>query len=121
MSYEDFIKYIDYLSICHVNINGLSNEGSFSETCWDMEMFKGEWIVGKNAGGNGNTESFWTNPQHKFSIKEDNKSLLVSISQEGIVKKRFNTQGQFTGTHDALGFYIYSILQNAQPNSDGRY
>lgn len=121
ISYEDFIKYVDFLSICHVNINGLSNEGSFTETNWDMQMFKGEWVVGKNAGGSGNESSFWTNPQHTLSIKDTDKSILVSISQEGIVKKRFQTQGQFTGTHDPIGFYIYSILEGAKPDSDGRY
>lgn len=86
-----------------------------------MQIFKGEWVVGKNAGGSGNEENFWTNPQHTFSIKDADKSILVSISQEGIVKKRFQTKGQFVGTHDPLGFYIYSIEQNAKPNSDGRY
>ncbi|CAF1000680.1 unnamed protein product [Brachionus calyciflorus] len=121
ISYEDFIQNIDFLSICHVNINGLSNEGNFGETNWELKMFKGEWIVGKNAGGSGNEINFWTNPQHKFSIKDSNKSLLVSVSQEGISKKRFQTQGQFTGMHEALGFYIYAIKSGAQADTDGRY
>lgn len=102
-------------------MNGLSNEGDYGDMHWEMKLFKGDWIVGKNAGGCGNDELFWTNPQHQFSIKGQNLSVLVSIGQEGISKKRFQTQGQFVGMHEAIGFYIYAIRQGAQADNEGRY
>ncbi|CAF0865209.1 unnamed protein product [Brachionus calyciflorus] len=121
ISFEDFVQNFDFLSICHVNLNAFSNDGVYTNRFWQLKMFKGEWVVGKSAGGSSNEISFWTNPQHKFSIKDSNKSLLVSLSQEGISKKRFQTQGNFSGIHEALGFYIYDIKANAQMDNEGKY
>lgn len=121
ITFDDFVKNFDYLSICHTNINGISNEGNYGDAHWELKMFKGEWKVGETTGGCEDEDTFWINPQHTFSIKNSNLSVVVSLSQEGISKKRFQTYGEFTGVHDAIGFYIYALNPDAQTNAEGKY
>lgn len=123
MSFENFVQEFDFLSICHVNVNGLASEESDVDLHWKMIMYKGEWIVGQNAGGSNVNEQFWTNPQHKITIEDSKEkiSIIISLSQEGYMKRRFETKGKHKGIHESIGFYVYLINKDCQPDQNGLY
>ena len=51
---NDFVKNFFDVLFVHVNIGGLSLEEKHDDTNyhWDSKVFQGEWVKGKNSGGN---------------------------------------------------------------------
>ena len=54
ISYDDFCKNFDDVQFVHVNMNAFydSTEPSNLEFNWKLNQIIGEWIPGKNSGGN---------------------------------------------------------------------
>lgn len=123
ISFEDFIKEFDVLSLCHVNVHGFDyEETNDSDFRWKILTFKGEWIVGENAGGLDN-ELFWKNPQYKITIEDtkDKFTIIISLLQFSREQKKLENQGGDV-IYEPIGFYIYSIIDSeAQPDQNGIY
>lgn len=106
-----------------MNVNGFDNEETNNaDLHWKMLTFRGEWIVGENAGGLDN-DLFWKNPQHKIKIEDskDNFTIIISLIQfrnENIRLKNQSTDKNY----EPIGLYIYSIIdKDAQPDQNGIY
>ena len=90
MSLDDFCANFDSIQFCHLTPDSLSGEvlkrHHNRHISWKMVVYHGEWIPFYSAGGcgNGNNNSFWTNPQFLIRLKdvdfeddEDETSVIV--------------------------------------------
>ncbi|KAK3599373.1 hypothetical protein CHS0354_036379 [Potamilus streckersoni] len=115
MSYRDFCRHFFELTIC---LMGPDFDGDLvSDTASHIEVIKGEWIEGINAGGSrNNIELFATNPQYLLTLTEpddfdedtddpDNEGLctiVIALMQEHRCSKR-NVKVKSL----QIGFFLY--------------
>lgn len=111
------------MHMCHVNVNGFDNEQNINEDLrWKLVTFRGEWIVGENAGGR-DKDLFWKNPQHKITIDDSKEkfTIIISLLQLGTANKKLQN-GNIPTAYEPIGFYVYSIIdKEAKPDQNGRY
>jgi hypothetical protein len=93
---------------------GPSNQ-IYSPIKWISNAFYGAWVPGVNSGGclNHGQESYWKNPQYVIELQlrnniDQNVSVIISLMQTETLKLREQT-GSYSGSREALGFYIYKI------------
>ncbi|XP_069135240.1 calpain-A-like [Argopecten irradians] len=113
MSYRDFCKQFQQVTIC------LLGSGNGTSKKCHMEMVKGEWILGRTAGGSiYDLARFSTNPQYVLTLLEpddfdetkddpENEGLctiVISLMQEHRRSKR-NVKVKSL----QIGFFIYKI------------
>lgn len=88
MSYRDFIKNFQEVTVCNLSPN--ENVAEKATKRWEKAQFKGEWIDGITAGGSkDNTDTFHNNPQYLLTVDEpgdeDNdglNSVIISVLQK---------------------------------------
>ncbi|RNA25140.1 calpain-2 catalytic subunit-like [Brachionus plicatilis] len=108
ISFEDFLKYFNNLDFVH--INPFINDPECKE--WHCEQFKGEWKAGLSAGGSFNSgkESFFSNPKYLINCDQSD-SVVISLMQTDTLRIR-ERNGKLKGSREALGFHIYTLLNN---------
>ncbi|XP_041809113.1 calpain-1 catalytic subunit-like isoform X2 [Chelmon rostratus] len=87
MTQEDFCKFYSDLDICCLCPDFLDGDSSCQ---WKTSFYEGRWVAGTTAGGcMNNPESFWTNPQYRVTVENDDcawqegvKNVLVSLMQK---------------------------------------
>ncbi|CAF0910666.1 unnamed protein product [Brachionus calyciflorus] len=126
MSFDDYYTFFISMDTVHVDLDGLANDQGTNQTDlnWDLTQINGEWISGKNSGGCGNDpKTFWTNPQHTFDIPSNKEkcALIVSLLQKNTAQKRIKSKGSLQGIYEAIGFFIFSIKADSNPDSSGKY
>ena len=119
MSMNDFLKRFKGVSICHLKEDrrGRSNDDGSTHGLYEVKAVHGSWKAGVNAGGcHLYLETFATNPQYKFTIKDtdldDDKMAMVLI---GLMQKGARTKiGKDMDAYQATGLYIYSIKESTK-------
>ncbi|XP_029981764.1 calpain-1 catalytic subunit-like [Sphaeramia orbicularis] len=111
MTMGDFCKnYLD-LDICCLSSEVLDRNSS----TWKTSMYEGRWVAGTTAGGClNNPESFWTNPQYRVKIYNEDKesvsekNVLVSLMQKPDKRNRRMVKNLH------IGFSIFELTEQNQ-------
>uniref|UniRef100_A0A3Q1FD15 Calpain-2 catalytic subunit n=1 Tax=Acanthochromis polyacanthus TaxID=80966 RepID=A0A3Q1FD15_9TELE len=111
MSFSDFLRHYSRLEICNLTPDALT-DNNFSK--WALSKFDGSWRRGSTAGGCRNyPNTFWTNPQFKIRLEEEDDDLdegeagctfVVGLIQKN--RRRMRKMGQDMHT---VGFAIYEF------------
>ncbi|XP_045717628.1 calpain-9 isoform X1 [Phyllostomus hastatus] len=93
MAFGDFTAHFDKVEVCNLTPDALEEDTPHR---WEVTVHQGSWVRGSTAGGCRNfLDTFWTNPQIKLSLTEEDEgqaecSLLVALMQKDRRKlKRF--------------------------------
>ncbi|XP_049448437.1 calpain-2 catalytic subunit-like [Epinephelus fuscoguttatus] len=108
MTMDDFCKHYQEMHICCDSPNFLDGDDACQ---WNCSLKEGRWEAGKSAGGSdGGAEEFWTNPQYRLTVKEENngdKNVLLSLLQKPDEEYRSKVK------YHAMGFIIYKVPPEA--------
>ncbi|XP_055880673.1 calpain-2 catalytic subunit-like isoform X1 [Biomphalaria glabrata] len=115
MSYRDFLRQFGEVTICHLTPD-LDGDGEPDEI-GHMEIIKGEWVLGKTAGGSrNNLVKFITNDQYLLTILEsDSFNIEVDDAEsEGkcniviaLMQEHRQTSHNVKVSSYQIGFFIY--------------
>ncbi|KAL7390755.1 hypothetical protein ABVT39_027212 [Epinephelus coioides] len=112
MTMDDFCKHYQEMDICCDSPNFLDGDDACQ---WNCSLKEGRWEAGKSAGGSdGGAEEFWTNPQYRLTVKEENngdKNVLLSLLQKPDEEYRSKVK------YHAMGFIIYKANKGRLPSS----
>nr|XP_013011979.1 calpain-9 isoform X1 [Cavia porcellus] len=93
MAFKDFKTHFDKVEICNLTPDALEEDTLHR---WEVIVHQGSWVRGSTAGGCRNfLDTFWTNPQIKLSLTEQDEgqegcTFLVALMQKDRRKlKRF--------------------------------
>ncbi|KAL5005458.1 hypothetical protein ScPMuIL_018914 [Solemya velum] len=102
MSFEDFCKYYDNVSICRV-----VNTSFFSlAKTWHEGVGHGSWKKPDRVGGClNNKETFLHNPQFRFDITSDEDEPIMQLMQK-------STRGEGGSQNITIGFTIVKVEEN---------
>ncbi|NP_001085997.1 calpain 9 L homeolog [Xenopus laevis] len=105
MDFEDFKRHFDKLEICNLTPDALEEDTKYK---WEVTVHEGSWIRGSTAGGCRNfLETFWSNPQIKLSLKEQDEgqkdcTFIAALMQKNRRKLRKTGADLLT-----IGYTIY--------------
>ncbi|KAE8601838.1 hypothetical protein XENTR_v10013810 [Xenopus tropicalis] len=105
MDFEDFKRHFDKLEICNLTPDSLDDDAKHK---WEVTVHEGSWIRGSTAGGCRNfLETFWSNPQIKLSLTEQDDgqkecTFIAALMQKNRRKLRKTGADLLT-----IGYTIY--------------
>ncbi|XP_034163674.2 calpain-3 isoform X3 [Pangasianodon hypophthalmus] len=118
MSFADFTKNYTKLEICNLTPDALDDDKLHK---WTVSVNEGRWVKGCSAGGCRNyTDTFWTNPQYRLRLLEEDDdpdnsevacSFVVALMQKNRRKERKLGANLFT-----IGFSIYEVPKEMHGN-----
>lgn len=123
ISFDDFFRNFDDLDYVHVNMDAFFDSDTRQEQFplkWINQVYFGEFVPGKNAGGCGNDDprSYWINPQYPLHIDSNSSgkkiSVIVSLMQTEQMRLKDKNGGIFEQSNEALGFSVYLIVDTNQ-------
>ncbi|XP_053489528.1 calpain-3 [Ictalurus furcatus] len=118
MSFADFMKNYTKLEICNLTPDALDDDKLHK---WTVSVNEGRWVRGCSAGGCRNyLDTFWTNPQYRLRLLEEDDDLdnseavcsfVVALMQKNRRKERKLGASLFT-----IGFSIYEVPKEMHGN-----
>uniref|UniRef100_A0A3Q2Z8Y4 Calpain-3 n=1 Tax=Hippocampus comes TaxID=109280 RepID=A0A3Q2Z8Y4_HIPCM len=118
MSFEDFKKNYTKIEICNLTPDALEDDKIHK---WTVSVNEGRWVRGCSAGGCRNyPETFWTNPQYRLRLLEEDDdpedsevgcTFVVALMQKNRRKERRTGANLFT-----IGFAIYEVRKPMHGN-----
>ncbi|KAM6176578.1 calpain-9 isoform 3-T3 [Erethizon dorsatum] len=105
MAFKDFKAHFDKVEICNLTPDALEEDTLHR---WEVTVHQGSWVRGSTAGGCRNfLDTFWTNPQIKLSLTEQDEgqegcTFLVALMQKDRRKLK-----RFGAAMLTIGYAIY--------------
>ncbi|XP_037365747.1 calpain-9-like [Talpa occidentalis] len=105
MAFVDFKAHFDKVMICNLTPDALEEDALRK---WEVTVHQGSWVWGSTAGGSRKfLDTFWTNPQIKFSLTEKDEgqeecTFLVALMQKDRRKRK-----RFGAEELKIGYAIY--------------
>ncbi|KAM5235027.1 calpain-9 [Ctenodactylus gundi] len=105
MAFPDFRAHFDRVEVCNLTPDALEEAALHR---WEVTVHQGSWVRGATAGGCRNfLETFWTNPQIKLYLVEQDEgregcTVLVALMQKDRRKLR-----RFGADMLTIGYAIY--------------
>ncbi|KAG8444320.1 hypothetical protein GDO86_009488 [Hymenochirus boettgeri] len=105
MAFEDFKRYFDKIEICNLTPDDLDEDTTHK---WEVMVHEGSWIRGSTAGGCRNfLETFWTNPQIKLSLKEEDEGQKECTFIAALMQKNRRKLRKVGADLLTVGYAIY--------------
>uniref|UniRef100_A0AAY4EU84 Calpain-3 n=1 Tax=Denticeps clupeoides TaxID=299321 RepID=A0AAY4EU84_9TELE len=111
MNFEGFQNTFTKLEICNLTPDTLQDD---TPANWIVTVNEGRWVKGSSAGGCRNfPETFWTNPQYRIQLLEEDDdledgqhgcTLVIALMQKGRRQER-----HLGATLHAIGFFVYEV------------
>lgn len=131
MSYKDFLKQFDELTICNIPPDSFTKEELVEghKKRWEMAVFEGEWVNGVTAGGCCNypglfysinqrkiyflaLDTFWMNPQYRYTVIDPDDddpdkqcSVIIALMQKNRRAQRIMGKEQLPIAF--VTYYVY--------------
>lgn len=93
MVIDDFVRLFDKIYLCKTVPPG-----------WVTAVAKGEWVLGRSAGGCSNNPTWLWNPQYQITVKQRTQAFVV-LSQ-GDARKYGGGGGNSGGYENSIGFIL---------------
>uniref|UniRef100_A0AAY4EVU4 Calpain-3 n=1 Tax=Denticeps clupeoides TaxID=299321 RepID=A0AAY4EVU4_9TELE len=117
MNFEGFQNTFTKLEICNLTPDTLQDD---TPANWIVTVNEGRWVKGSSAGGCRNfPETFWTNPQYRIQLLEEDDdledgqhgcTLVIALMQKGRRQER-----HLGATLHAIGFFVYEMRGSNKP------
>lgn len=105
MKFEDFKRHYDKVEICNLTPDALDDD---AEHKWEVTVHQGSWVRGSTAGGCRNfLETFWTNPQIKLSLKEEDDGHSECTFIAALMQKNRRKLKKIGADMLTIGYAVY--------------
>ncbi|XP_008500619.2 calpain-9 [Calypte anna] len=105
MKFEDFKVHFDKVEICNLTPDALEENTAHR---WEVTIHQGSWVRGSTAGGCRNfLETFWTNPQIKLHLTEEDDGQEDCTFIAALMQKDRRKLKRLGAEMLAIGYSIY--------------
>jgi hypothetical protein len=98
MAIDDFVRHFDKVYLCKA-----------VPADWTAAVAKGEWTLGRTAGGCSNNPTWLWNPQYAIAVKQRAQAFIV-LSQ-GDARKYGGGGGNSGGYENSIGLVLFARCQ----------
>ncbi|XP_038639122.1 calpain-3-like isoform X7 [Scyliorhinus canicula] len=118
MSFDDFKRNFTKLEICNLTPDALGDDKLHK---WTVSINEGRWVKGCSAGGCRNyPDTFWTNPQYRLKLCEEDDdpdvSEVLCTFVVALMQKNRRKERRVGITFHTIGFAIYEVPKEMQNN-----
>ncbi|XP_072342719.1 calpain-3-like isoform X3 [Scyliorhinus torazame] len=118
MSFDDFKRNFTKLEICNLTPDALGDDKLHK---WTVSINEGRWVKGCSAGGCRNyPDTFWTNPQYRLKLCEEDDdpdvSEVLCTFVVALMQKNRRKERRVGITFHTIGFAIYEVPKEMQGN-----